>query len=366
MYLVKKWVLLALSVFVIGFYSGSSALAESVEFMFFSEKGGAFEFGTVDPGEKLSGNLFLQLLDPIESTFKVKFSINSGANTIQDAGASWISFPKGETITLKDPAEKVKVPFRIKIPDNTPPGDYIGMLSAVLAPQAVDSSEGGGGAGAGVQMASAIGINVKFSITGDRIIKLKLNSFSVDTIPSDENEGEFLTKIVLNYQNDGNAFITPKIKIVVNSYLNGIIYDKEHNLSEIYPGENKVHGIVLEDVNTDVLLDKFDITADVYYLDDKNNKFDISKASFNIVIIPWREIIFGFGAILLLVIIIMFRYFRLKFLRNDSNLYEVRQGDTLQTVCAQFKVDPKKVIKVNKLKSPFFLETGSKIYIPKK
>jgi hypothetical protein len=365
MYLVKKLALLVLSIFIIGFYPVKSARAESVEFMFFSEKGGTFEFGTVDPGEKLSGSVFLQLADPIESTFKIKFRIDGGSNAIQDAGASWISFPKGEDITLKYPAEKVKVPFRIKIPENTPPGDYIGMLSAVLAPQAASSGGGGGtSAGAGVQIASAIGINVKFSITGDRIIKLKLNTFNIETVPSDEEKS--LTRVVLNYQNDGNSLATPKIKIVVNSYLNGVIYDKEHDLSEIYPGENKVHSIILEGVNTDVFLGKFDIMADVYYLDGDGNKFDVSKASFNIVIIPWRELIFGLGAILLLIIVIMFGYYRLKFLRNDSNLYEVRSGDTLQTVCTQFKVDPKKVIKVNKLKSPFFLEAGSKIYIPKK
>jgi LysM repeat protein len=38
----------------------------------------------------------------------------------------------------------------------------------------------------------------------------------------------------------------------------------------------------------------------------------------------------------------------------------------LQSICSKFRVDGKYVIRANKLKKPYFVNAGEKIFIPKK
>ncbi len=59
-----------------------------------------------------------------------------------------------------------------------------------------------------------------------------------------------------------------------------------------------------------------------------------------------------------------YKNIRLYFLMKNSKDYVVKKNETLQMISNKYKVNAEKIILLNKLKSPYFLNEGDILLIP--
>lgn len=323
-------------------------------------KGKVLDFGNIDPGASLTGEAIIALADKLTESedYSISFKFLSGPEKPKDFG-SIINFKNGQNLTLGVGEKESKIPFTINIPQNIAPGDYSCAISASAAKSKNTSS--GGFTGINITTASAFKIN--FSINGERIKKLLIKELSLEHTPDGKVGAS--PKASFSYLNDGNTVLTSYAKIVVNSSISGKVFEEEKKIAVAYPGMATGDSFVLNGVDMQVFWGSFDVTLYLYY-DDNGKKVEAGHSTITYTVIPWKEITVIIALLALIVLFILLKYLRFVLLRRKSDLYIVCQGDTLQSVSTKFNADSQKMIIVNKLKSPFFLETGSKIFIPKK
>lgn len=372
----QKFSFLVLSLVVFNTFS-FLALAETVKYGF-NLGGNTRNSYEVESGEKVEGSLTVTLNEDVDASFLVSFSSAFGDKIAGEAAASllnmsnWIEFPEGKEVFVegsKPGVQNLSIPFVVTIPEKIAPGDYVGTFKLQL--NNVENEEGASG-GAGVKFTTAIGIKVRFSIPGNRVHSLEILDLKLGKMTPNEKIPDFNDlSLILTYKNLGNSFVNTKADVKVKNWTGDLIIEETVNLGSVSPANKEVdRNFTVKEVP--VKKGWLDVETTFEYqpvgADNKlgAEEYPAGKATLRIYVIPWSFVAGFVGLLLVLLMYFNYRYYRVLHLRENSKLYTVKQGDTLQDVCTRFSVDPKEVVYVNKFKSPYFLQPGAKIYIPNK
>lgn len=357
--------------------SEAVASATSARFSFSADRLGGTTgiYKDVKPGDVITGNMKLTMIDDVNGSFKINFESSLGDT--RDAKSplnmqNWVEFPKGSEFEIAQKENKDKttlVPFKLTIPKEASPGDYEGLMIASLKPAANVKTSG-----AGVTMGAAVGVSIKMSVPGKRVHKLTLLSFKPGGfVPTKEKDKENDKKdlvLTFDYKAEGNSMLRPSANIVIKNTFGKEVYNETKIFSDIVPGRQMSQTVVIPDVDTykGWLDTQTELTYSIVNISGavEKNSYKSGKASVRIYTIPWLEIM----AILLLILIgagtLIYRSWKLRHMKANSSSYTVKNGETLQTLCSTMNVNPKDVIFVNKLSPPYFLPAGGTILIPNK
>ncbi|MBD3330535.1 hypothetical protein GF354_03310 [Candidatus Peregrinibacteria bacterium] len=333
-------------------------------------------FNDIKAGDKFEGVLILKLITQKEVKFQVNFSTSFGKVVALGGGGSvldmktWFNFPDGDIFTLdgtEEGEQVLLVPYEITIPDSIMPADYSGILSIGI----VDETKFKNNEGAGVVFSTAIGIPFKFSVAGERIPKLVFEDFWFLDLVEKYSEKKINYDLILGYKfiNLGNAALMLDSDVKISSITGEEIFSENVELGKIYPGDKesklstfrnigKIYGWI--NINSDIYYTLFDLEGNPI-----GDRVKLAHAFLRVYSIPWVELIIIFVLFVALFLYLFYRFYKRKALRAKSKIYIAKKTDNFQSICKKFSVEPKKLIFVNKLKAPYFIEEGKKLYIPK-
>jgi len=323
--------------------------------------GKGFLFKEVYPGDTVSGELSLYMLDDITGVFNVEMAMSNITDldtTIQD----WTTFEGGNRHVLNGVEDKKKIKFDIQLPEVFPPGDYRFLLFARLeeyGEQADFQISSGGGA---VKVYASKGILINMSVPGERYYDVELLSFK----QSELNLEEGLLNLTSSYINKSNSVIYPSYNLVVENFWGEEIFSKTYEIEECIAAKECDARLIASDLKIGYI-DKLKVRSDLYYKKNPSDpeRIKVGSASLTISIVPIKDIVYGVSTVSILIIVILFFVIRRAWYRRRSVMYLVKEGDSLESVCEKQGVKPKRVIIANKLKAPYFLKKGTKIYLPK-
>lgn len=343
-------------------------------------------YNDVSHGDVIKDNIVVTMLDNTPSL--VHIDIKPGiaqklAKTITGIDAlaleTWVEFPNGKQLVFYG-SEQIQVPFEITVPEGVAPGDYVGLFSASLVDygdeflKKLEAVEGEveklretETVGIGAKVAIGVGLDFILRIAGEAIPNLFFANLGYDVT---EETGMTL---LVDYENRGNVTIVPSVNVVISDTLGKVVFNKDYNFSLLYPGTIgnsaiKVpmdeynpfsYGIYTIKANLNYKFHHFArdgvTTKDLYYS---------GTAKLKMYVIPWTAVVILLSIVVLVLLYFLYQNYSLLKLSKSSKLYTVKQGDTLEKISKHYKVDPKKVIKLNHLKAPYFLEEKSKLLIP--
>lgn len=330
-------------------------------------------FENAEKGQTLKGSLNLTLRESVPTHFE--FGFNSGSvQGDEDLKAltlsSWVSFPEGNK-KFVDTVGTYEVPFEINVPAGAIPGDYygsfivsIGSYGEAAIEERAQVSETKLGTGARVRM--GIGVETIVRVQGDVVSKLSFKDFEYNKTRDDQ-----ILELTLITENEGTVSVKPTASINIYNLFGEILYSKEHSLSlnNPYNGESSdtitinpkefILGNGVYKVDIDLSYKTFSFAQDGESIVDF-----AGKNTLRIFNIPNSVT----GAISIFVLLpfayVGYAFIYRRIIAKNSVKYTVVKGDTLQSVSERFKVDPKKIIFVNKLKEPYFLVENSDLLIP--
>ncbi len=363
----RKSLLGILGIIIIFVFCSFAVFAETPKFYFklnskenVSQSGYAFDFGNVLPGDKLQGAVEISLIDEVPSTFMLDMSASTFVDTkipVED----WIEFEGGSSVEINEGGESVIKDFSINLPEDIPPGDYKQTLRAML-----DKYEGQSSltsSGTGVVVRPAVGIHVYFSIPGERTYELSFDRFTYDK----DHLERGVIHLRMDYSNNGNATIYPLARFSIKDFWGNTIFEQEKDLRLCYAGTNCVDVFSVEEIEIPFFA-RYTVDIELFFKKSprETSSVFVAKGKLFVNIIPWFYIILTLSILTVIVLILLYILLKRKYLMSISFIYVVKKGDSLESLCEKFDVNPKLIISVNRLKPPYFIKPGSQIFIPKK
>jgi len=249
--------------------------------------------------------------------------------------------------------EEKEVKFVITIPEDADVGEHSGGIVIQGRPKE-EKAEGG------VAIVTRLGARIYETVPGEIIRKIALTRFGVSL-----QEEKYLINFSL--KNEGNVSLTPEVRISVNDLL-------FHNRDQVFQRTPQVSrgaeiggSFEWEKPKWKMFTypGKFSFQAQVSYL--KNGELEIIKSEpIYFWIIPWLEISILAGIILILLIVFGVKLLLVKREKKKMKEYEVKTGETIETIAEKFGMKWKKLAKINQLKPPYTLKPGQKIGILEK
>ena len=291
----------------------------------------------------------------------------------QDLGR-WIKL--SETFVTLEPGESEEIPFTITIPENADVGEHSGGIIIQKSTKAEALGE------AGASIVTRVGIRVYETVPGEIVKKIELDEFTVKlTTPKDK---EPFYDINLSVLNKSTVSLNPKVDLEIKGW-GKIDYSDFEDLSLkklklFIAGQEKfpIHFFSGETLTKDWQLlrgqkvstrwewprpefGRFTFQVKLNYESNDGPQTLITPA-ITVWIIPWSELSVIGGIILLIIALIIIR--RILYSGRQWVPYIIQKNDRLITIAKQHKVSWKKLIKVNKLRKPYSIETGQKILVP--
>lgn len=158
------------------------------------------------------------IIEPKDSSYNNSGQLTATSETETNKSVgNWISVEKNRVKLKPQTAEKIG--FKIKIPNNTPSGDYAGMLTSYPA---VSPSQDSGNVVVNVRTAVAVYITVRGNLKIDnQIDNLKIINPSMDNFTEELNRRTFINPdnmvVFLNIFNRGNIFSTVSGKLKITN-----------------------------------------------------------------------------------------------------------------------------------------------------
>lgn len=355
--------------------------APTPAFTFFNSgdgAGGRIVYKDVEPGESLTGILRVSLLDDVPTVFSISFR-DSARRRIEEIAVSkedlnklsvarWLTFPTGQNIVL-DGLELFELPYVLNIPVGAAPGDYSGLFMASILDygEHIDAAKGIDAVpakemGMGTNITIGVAIEMLLRVVGDLYPNLEY----LDLGYFIEENGQLSLKI--KYKNNGNVALSPNAHVLISNIFGRRYYNSDFRFSVISPGTEgeSVVKVSLDDffMGYGIFDVDIDLTYDVFAASAGDFVYSSGSGRLRIYSIPWFVFVVGVGLLVIILLWIFIRNFIFIRLYKSSKEYTVKDRDTLQSVSNKYKVAPKKIILVNKLKKPFFLEKGRKLLIP--
>lgn len=282
----------------------------------------------------------------------------------------WTETPN-KPILIK-PGERVDVPFKIKIPENAQPGQYIGGL--IVESEEYHETH--------TKKINEKGLPVKKDENisyGKAVIATRIGARIYVTIPGEVNESinvksfEYKEPVwgkpyfKFEITNGGNVSLEPMAEIKIFDSA-GKLYDKINtSLGTSMPGSTISPIIPLVKKPS---FGQFNAEAKITYKRIFQTAGSLhgapltASASTSFNIIPW------FTIVLLLILVfacaclfICRRHSRKKLLQNCKK-YIIAEGDDLMAIAETHHIPWKKIAKINGLKPPFIIKAGNTLLIP--
>ena len=263
--------------------------------------------------------------------------------------------------------EKKDLLFVITIPQDADVGEHTGGI--FIQKKVVE--ENSQADGSKVMLTTRVGVRIYETVPGEIIKKLDFSNFSIAKnfsefyLPWDKEKkskfGEYL--INSSIKNNGNVSTDFSEKILIFNRLTRKTEVVEGRDFQVLRGDDFVSSLAWKGPR----LGYYNFQKEYRYKNSAGEEQVIQSDSINKWFIPWRELsFFGFFLILVGIIFWVWKTYRRKLYGGEGWVdYAVQSGETVQTLSVKFKINWKALVKINKLKAPYFLEGGEIIKVPK-
>jgi len=264
-----------------------------------------------------------------------------------------------ETLSM-EPKEKKTISYQIQTPSNITPGVYSGGIALYK----VDNNNIGkqNNKAKGVSFQSRKVYQIVVNIAGEKYNKLEIT----DVKPKyNFNKKNYILKT--QFENKGTTVNKIKENINITSIITGKqVMDKENNMI-LFAGDSGMSSFLWEQLP---LLDIVKIKKNIqfYEKDISQNKIKlIGNKTYTTYIFVYNILVATIVILLLLLLIVIYsiKKYLLHNLRQNSNEYIIKEGDTLLKLAEKNKMKWKILAKLNKIKAPYTLNKNQKIFIPK-
>jgi len=296
------------------------------------------------------------------------FACAQKADFIKEGGA-WISLSRAE-LTLDSMTSEV-VPFTINIPRDASVGEHSAciVIQENTAPKADTQNSG-------MTLSFRSAIRVSITVPGDLIKKIEIVGLD---FTKEKNGKSFLKPKI---KNTGNTAINADVRITPSLFgflpvlkdgknfyyggkyltLRGQASDWSFEVSNTdLPWGGFYKAKMTVDYNSDPSLDENVVTGDIPMtrLDGPTVSFFVMPCLAELAI----EIIILLLAVFLITLVILKKK-RKKWIAKHWKSYKVKRGDEINKLAGEFTVSWKLLAKVNRLKPPYMLKSGTEILVP--
>lgn len=266
----------------------------------------------------------------------------------------WVTFNQ-DTATI-EAGQIVYLPYRIDIPDRTPPGTFQGGLVAEIVENGLPGKAANN---AQIQVVSRLIESVIISVPGRKILKYNLDDFSYH-----ETGGQ--PYFNLKFSNQSNILLRAKADLKIEGTLLDNPYELSLNNLTVLQGESLEKRMLFK--NPPLLGGyKATLTFDVYeYSTATDNLIYLTTITREVTftIIPWWAIITLILIILILCCIEKYRRKYVKGVMMDTFIHLVKKGETILSIAGLYQVNWKTIAKLNKLKTPYTIVPGDILNLP--
>jgi LysM repeat protein len=266
----------------------------------------------------------------------------------RDGIGKWIHLEEG-TVTLEAQEQK-NLKFSINIPQNATTGEISGgIMVEKVEPAEEAKSE------SGFIINTRIGIRVYETVPGEIVQKV---SFGKTSLEYDKKEKIYTLSVEIN--NESNVSIEPKINIGIKDTLFNV-QNSSLEQKPLIPREGQVKATF---TFKKPRVGKFEIVPMLTYNKADGTQETITNSQkISFWALPWDEIII---VTLLIIANILFLIILKILSKKDKKyykIYKVKRGDDLGSIANKVGTNWKSIAKLNKIKPPYKLETGSIITV---
>jgi hypothetical protein len=265
----------------------------------------------------------------------------------------WVE-PLESNIVLSSEGNK-EIPFKIIVPENTPPGDYAGAIAVTSVPKDIDI-EGR----ATLQSIVRTIVPIYVSIPGEKIHSYEWNDFYYEYNKPHHT-------FYLNLKNTGNTIVGANLIIEISDKNIGTQHTITKDNIKIPQGESLIIPIKWGEkpffgsfnVKATATFTEFDITTG------GNINPEVLTKTFSFNVIPWGFIYYAIGILILIIAAIISWAMHSRRIRKESVNYTVQVNDTVDSLARKYNFDWELLVKINKIRPPYNLTPGSKILLPR-
>jgi hypothetical protein len=277
---------------------------------------------------------------------------------LEDAGG-WITLAKNE-LTLAAGASEI-VDMTITAPEKADVGEHNACI-------AIETKDDEGEVSGNLRIRTRSAIRVALTIPGKLNRSVAIDSYRV-------TQSNFLQRYDVVLANTGNVSADAKVEVQLRTVFGGEIY-KNGGTYPVLAG-NKLE-LSYQSESSPFFGGWFFAQANASY-NQNASTWGASKPENIKTVYAKNQLVFIWPRPLAMLIIILllaavgygiYRLIRQEQLRLEVirswKIYTVKTGDTLESLAAAASIDWKRLAKINRLKAPYTLEPGSKLYVPKK
>jgi LysM repeat protein len=270
----------------------------------------------------------------------------------QEAIGSWLKLTR-ETVEIA-PLKSVIIPYTIAIPEKVTPGTYEGALVAEIIPNKEAEPQKNA-----IKITTRLTEALFISVPGRKIADYSLDQFSVR-----QDNGK--TQFNIKFLNKGNVFLKTKVNLRIEGMLLPRPYEISLNHPTVLQGEAYKKTFYL---NNPPLFGNYTATISLIVSEynvatGETKELQTLTKTVNFYIIPYPL----FGALLILIVLIIFakKWHRKHVLEalQDTFTHAVTKGETITSIANVYKLNWRKIAKLNKLKQPYVLRAGRKLILP--
>lgn len=258
------------------------------------------------------------------------------------------------------PQEVKKIPLIIKVPDNADVGDHMGgiIIQEISRGSGVTPKEG-----MAMNIITRIGVRIYLTVPGERIEKLDIIDYGYLFISRAKNFWEkflnlnYVTDFILTLKNEGNVRIEPVININIKNIFGKTVEELNGQIGMVFPKKDSTLHLKWE---KPLFFGRYTAAMSVKYGTDKET--EVKK----IVLwaVPYKLITILAGLVVVIVLIRLIILYFIEVKKEKMPIYIITKKETIQELAEKFKVNWAKLARINKLKKPYELKKGQKLFIP--
>ncbi len=157
------------------------------------------------------------------------------AETSEELG-SWITFGSDRIDVAPD--QSVQVPFEVRVPEGTQPGDYAGGIVAAMRVEAVD----------GVTTERRLGSRVHMRVAGDLVPALTVTDVQVDYHGTANPVSAGSATVTFTLVNSGNARIAPSTNVRLSGPFGAAAVSTPVDVAQLLPGSELTQEVTVDGV----------------------------------------------------------------------------------------------------------------------
>jgi hypothetical protein len=283
----------------------------------------------------------------------------------QEGIGEWTSVSRQEIKIAPD--ERIDVPFKIKIPQDISPGQYIGGIVIEYGPNVtqgnvVNCTNGNNCGNSIVAVKTRIGSRIYITIPGQVEEKIDLTDFNYFTTLTGQSRFNF------TIVNRGNVVYQPVAEITIRDS-SGKVYDTFTKPLGISMPDTTIQPVITWDKQRP-LVANFSATAKVtfprrFQIAGENLHGSPVLKTIDFLIIPWDHIFYLSIIALIATGLCAMHSLKLKKMITGSEKYLVQENDDLVSIASAKKISWKRLVEINRLHPPYVLKKGMTLFVPK-